>query len=522
MIMAIYPQASINPKITAPAQYAQRIWTRDAAITELIRGRMQGLGPTTSTALATSLLLTTPSLDAALLALEVEGFVLRGQFTPTSPGLPPSPLRGEGWGEGGEAAAALAEEPLTLALSHKGRGDQIEWCERRLLARIHRYTLQSLRAEIEPVSTADCMRFLLEWQGVTRTDQPQGVQALVKIVEQLEGFEISAAAWEAEVLSARMHEYDPNWLDSLCLSGRALWARLQAPKSATTGPVRSTPIGIVTRKQWPLLQTLTSQASDASQLSHSATAMQTYLQAHGASFFDEIASGSHLLASQAEEGLGELVAAGLVTSDSFSGLRALVIPQDKKRRMAARGRRIALFGLEDAGRWSLIRRTANELDATAIEQVAWILLRRYGVVFRRLLEREADWLPPWHILVRALRRLEAQGHIRGGRFVAGIAGEQYALPDAVAALRAIRKRAPNEQLISLSAADPLNLVGTLLPGNRVPALTGNRILLRDGVPVATYIGGETQFLTAFTPQHEWEARNALLHKRMVASQVGTT
>jgi ATP-dependent Lhr-like helicase len=146
--------------------------------------------------------------------------------------------------------------------------------------------------------------------------------------------------------------------------------------------------------------------------------MREYLQTHGASFFDEIAAGSHLLASQAEEGLAELVAAGLVTSDSFSGLRALLIPQDKKRRMAARGRRIALFGLEDAGRWSLIRRAAGEMDGTAIEQVAWILLRRYGVVFRRLLEREADWLPPWHILLRALRRLEAQGHIRGGRFVA--------------------------------------------------------------------------------------------------------
>jgi ATP-dependent Lhr-like helicase len=317
-----------------------------------------------------------------------------------------------------------------------------------------------------------------------------------------------------------MHEYDPNWLDSLCLSGRALWARLQASKSA--GPVRSTPIGLITRKQWPLLQSLTSKAGDTVELSHAAVAMQSYLQTHGASFFDEISSGSNLLASQAEDGLAELVSAGLVTSDSFSGLRAMLIPQDKKRRMAARGRRIALFGLEDAGRWSLIRRTTSELDATAIEQVAWILLRRYGVLFRRLLEREADWLPPWHVLVRALRRLEAQGHIRGGRFVAGIPGEQYALPDAVAALRAMRKRAPSEHLISISAADPLNLVGTLLPGSRVPALTSNRILLRDGVAVATYIGGETNFLAAFTPQHEWEARNALLHKRMVASQVGTT
>jgi len=176
--------------------------------------------------------------------------------------------------------------------------------------------------------------------------------------------------------------------------------------------------------------------------------------------------------------------------------------------------------LEDAGRWSLIRRAADAADPQSVEQVAWILLRRYGVLFRRLLEREADWLPPWHVLLRALRRLEAQGHIRGGRFVAGLPGEQYALPDAVSALRAIRKRPQTEQLISLSAADPLNLVGTLLPGPRVPALTGNRVLLRDGVAVAVYVGGQTQFLTSFTPQHEWEARNALLRKQIVPTQAG--
>lgn len=478
MVTAIYPQAQLTPAIDVPAQYAQRQWEQDVALIEIIRGRVQGMGPTTTSVLATILSLPKTSVDAAMIGLEVEGFVLRGQFTASR--------------------------------------NEIEWCERRLLARIHRYTLQSLRAEIEPVSTADCMRFLLDWQGVTRTDQPQGVQSLSKIVEQLEGYEVPAAAWEADVLPARMHEYDPHWLDSLCLSGRALWTRLQAPKSTTAGPVRSTPIGLVTRKQWPLIQTMTSQASEALELSHSAIAMRDYLQANGASFYDEVASGSRLLGAQAEEGLSELVAAGLVTSDSFSGLRALLIPQDKKRRMAARGRRIALFGLEDAGRWSLIRRDAGELDATAVEQVAWILLRRYGVLFRRLLEREADWLPPWHVLVRALRRLEAQGHIRGGRFVAGIPGEQYALPEAVAAMRAVRKRSPTGQLISLSAADPLNLVGTLLPGPRVPALTGNRILLRDGAPVATHVAGATQFLTQFAPEQEWEARNVLLRGQIMA------
>ena len=493
MISAIYPDGSLHPTMTAPAQYANRTWERDVAIVELLRGRLQGLGPTTSDTLAANLSLSKSEIDVALIALETEGFVLRGQFTPSN--------------------SSSGQLPVA--------GSQLfgstEWCERRLLARIHRYTLQSLRAEIEPASAADCMRFLLEWQGVTRADKAEGVQALATLVEQLEGFEVAAAAWETDVLPTRMHEYDPNWLDSLCLSGRALWARLQAPKSTTAGPVRSTPIGIVTRKQWPLLQTLTSTESNAIELSHSASAMKEYLKMHGASFFDAIASGSNLLNAQAEDALAELVAAGLVTSDSFSGLRALLIPQDKKRRMAARGRRIALFGLEDAGRWSLIDRGASELEPSDVEQVAWLLLRRYGVLFRRLLEREPDWLPPWHVLLRALRRLEAQGHIRGGRFVAGFPGEQYALPDAVSSLRAIRKRASDQQLISLSAADPLNLIGTLLPGPRVPALTGNRILLRDGVAVATLIGGQTQFLTSFTPEHEWEARNVLLRSRMVSS-----
>jgi ATP-dependent helicase Lhr and Lhr-like helicase len=481
MIRCIYPQADLV-SINTPAAY-QRDWQRDTALIELIRGRMQGLGPITSNQLAESLSLSAREIDAALVALETEGFVLRGQFTPGT----------------------------TIT----------EWCERRLLARIHRYTLQSLRAEIEPVTAADCMRFLLEWQGITRNEPAEGVQALASIIEQLEGFEVPAAAWEADILSVRMHEYDPNWLDSVCLSGRALWARLQPPKSLTAGPVRGTPIGLITRKQWPVLQSLIAPSDTELQLSHAAIAMRDYLQQRGASFFDEIAGGAKLLNAQAEDALAELVAAGLVTSDSFSGLRALIIPQDKKRRMAVRGRRIALFGLEDAGRWSLVQRSPSQdkSNHTDIEQMCWILLRRYGVLCRRLIEREADWLPPWHVLLRALRRLEAQGHIRGGRFIAGIPGEHYALPEAVTALRAIRKRAVDGRLVSLSAADPLNLIGTLLPGPRVPALTGNRILLRDGVAIAVYVSGETQLLAQFEPQVEWQARNALLRRPLPASQV---
>jgi ATP-dependent Lhr-like helicase len=489
MIQAVYPQASLEPAITAPADIAAaRSWSREQAVTELIRGRLQGLGPVTARDLAETLQLESSDVGVALVELESEGFVLRGRFS-----------------EEASAPGAIAQGDATL-----------EWCERRLLARIHRYTIKTLRAEIEPVSGADFMRFLFEWQGVTRTPKPEGVESLDAVIKQLEGFEIPAAAWESDVLAARLNDYDPHWLDSLCLSGRALWARLQPSKSAGSGPVRSTPIALVTRRNWSLWHSLAAAPREELQLSHGARALHEYLSMHGASFFDDMVAGTSLLRSQAETALGELVSAGLVNADSYSGLRALLIPQDKKRQLAQRRRRVALFGLEDAGRWSLIRKGKAADDAQALEQIAGILLRRYGVVFRRLLEREADWLPPWHALLRVFRRMEAQGRIRGGRFVAGMSGEQYALPDAVSAMRTVRKQAAQGDLVSLSAADPLNLAGIITPGAKVPALTNNRVLYRDGVPVATLTGGQSDFLVEMESGKEWEARQVLLRKTMVA------
>jgi len=497
MIQAIYPQASLEPAIAAPADIvAARSWTREQAVTELIRGRLQGLGPVTALDLAESLRLESSDVGVALVELESEGFVLRGRFS-----------------EEASAPEAVQQGDATL-----------EWCERRLLARIHRYTIKTLRAEIEPVSGADFMRFLFEWQGVTRSPKPEGVESLDAVIKQLEGYEIPAAAWESDVLAARLNDYDPHWLDSLCLSGRALWARLQPSKSAGSGPVRGTPIALVTRRNWSLWNTLATAPREELQLSHGARALHEYLVTHGASFFDDMVGGTNLLRSQAETALGELVSAGLVNADSYSGLRALLIPQDKKRQLATRRRRVALFGLEDAGRWSLIRKSPaaqgskekGRDDAQALEQIADILLRRYGVVFRRLLEREADWLPPWHALLRVFRRMEAQGRIRGGRFVAGMSGEQYALPDAVSAMRAARKQETRGDLVSLSAADPLNLAGIITPGPKVPALTNNRVLYRDGVPVATLTGGQSDFLVEMEAGKEWEARQALLRKTMLA------
>jgi ATP-dependent Lhr-like helicase len=488
MLRAIYPRATLAPAIEAPPDIsAARAWGRESGITELVRGRLQALGPVTVRDLAEPLGLELADVAISLVELESEGFVLRGRFSAEA-----------------SAPEAVAQGDATL-----------EWCERRLLARIHRYTIKTLRAEIEPVSSADFMRFLLEWQGVTRSPRPEGVESLAAVITQLEGYEIPAAAWESDVLAARLHDYDPHWLDSLCLSGRALWARLQPSKSPGAAPVRSTPIALVTRRNWGLWNALAAAPREELQLSHGARALHDYLTTHGASFFDDMVSGTTLLRTQAETALGELVSAGLVNADSFSGLRALLIPQDKKRQLAARRRRVALFGLEDAGRWSLIRKGKAADEAAALEQVAEILLRRYGVVFRRLLEREADWLPPWHALLRVFRRMEAQGRIRGGRFVAGMSGEQYALPDAVSAMRAVRKQEARGDLVSLSAADPLNLTGIITPGARVAALTNNRVLYRDGVPVAVHAAGQSDFLVAMEPGKEWEARQALLRKTLV-------
>jgi ATP-dependent Lhr-like helicase len=442
----------------------------------------------TAAALADSLGLPVARIDAALAVLQAEGFAMRGAFSAQAP------------------AAS-------------------EWCERRLLARIHRYTVKRLRAEIEPIEARDFLRFLFEWQRVTASGRMEGPDAVGAILAQLEGFEAPASAWETEILPERISEYEPAWLDEQCLAGRFVWTRL-APRRADpergAAPVRATPIVLIARRSVRLWATLTA-ATDCGNLSAPAQRVLQHLGAHGASFFDEITAGSGLLPTQAEEALAELVALGLVNSDSFAGLRALLVPAERRARAGAgrRRRRIALFGMDAAGRWAKIARPAGEADRAAreetVEHVVRTLLRRWGVIFWALLAREADWLPPWRELLMCCRRLEARGEIRGGRFVAGFSGEQYAAPEAIALLREARRRGAEGQMVSLSGADPLNLVGILTPGARLPSLSGNRVLYRDGVPIALYSGGEVSYLTPLPAAEQWQAHNLLLRRHVPAA-----
>lgn len=459
---AIWPDLALQSAIGALPP--DRAWTREEAITDLVRSRLAGEGPTTSSKFAAVTGLSPFEIDAAFYALETEGYALRGRFTP-------------------------------------GANDE-EWCERGLLARIHRYTLKRLRAEIEPVPARDFMRFLFAWQRVTVDERAEGVEAVASVLAQLEGFEAPAAAWESEILPTRISNYSRTWLDELCRAGRVAWTSLRRrPERVAPAPIRTTPIVFMQRREARFWLTL-SPLGDHKQLTSKAQSILAYIREHGASFYDEIVDGTGLMRTYAEEGLAELVSHGVITSDSFAGLRVLLRPAAKRdARMAA--------AMQEAGRWALINRGAvKEKDPLATEHIAHALLKRYGVVFWRLLEREASWLPSWRELLYVFRRMEARGDIRGGRFVAGFAGEQFALPEAVGALRDIRRRPSEGEFVSISAADPLNFVGILTPGAKLPVLTRNRVLFKDGVPVAVLARGEVTGLS--DAPVDWEIRKRLL------------
>ncbi len=482
LFASIWPETDPEPALAAPAALAGQEWSRETALMEIVRGRLEGLGPVTETQLATSLGAAREDIAAALAGLEAEGFAMRGRFT------------------------ANADEP--------------EWCERRLLARINRYTVKRLRAEIEPVAARDFLRFLLSWQHVDEDARMEGPDALEQVIEQLEGFEAPAGAWEKEILAGRVNGYAPTWLDDRCRSGRVTWIRLRPQNcrvdgtSRRAGPIKSTPIALLPRQHAGIWRT-PCRTEGAAALKPHAQTVADYIHKHGASFFDDIVAGTGLLRTQVEDALAELVALGSCNSDSFGGLRALLVPSAERRPLtgAKRRHRTVSYGMADAGRWAIAGVALPTESVPAVEHIARTLLRRYGVVFWRLLEREAERLPPWRELLRAYRRLESRGEIRGGRFVAGFTGEQFALPEAVGKLREMRRSKPADELNSVCGADPLNLLGILTPGPRLPAVTGNRLLYRDGLPIAVLVGGEMQLLSDADTVPVWQLRLALLGRR---------
>lgn len=445
----------------------------EQALVEIVRSRLEGLGPVTVKQLAAPVGQSDADIQQALLALEQEGFVIQGYFNPGQ--------------------------------------SETEWCERGLLARIHRYTLKQLRNEIEPVSPADFMSFLFSWQGLD--DPGRGVEALERSLLQLEGVSLPAGSWEEEVLPARMQPYFSTQLDELCSSGKITWLRV-APSSSKEGKrrnpaIRTTPIVFYPRPH--LAYWYRSESAKDDGLSSTALKVLQVLRQWGASFFEELLQQTGVLKTQLEEALGELVACGIVNSDQFQGLRALITPQKKQSRYQRRkaARQAPLAG---GGRWSLIRPPLEPEDGQQrIEHIVRTLLNRYGVVFRKLLDRE-NGLPSWRELLYQLRRLEARGELRGGRFVDGFAGEQFALPEAVSLMRDIRKRNNRGQMVTISSADPLNLTGIITPGDRVAAQLGNRILFLDGKPVATSQGGDIQIIDSIAQNEHVRIKNLLTRK----------
>ncbi|MGH9509246.1 MAG: Lhr family helicase, partial [Terriglobales bacterium] len=464
--LAIFPEARFESQL--PDVETATPSPSDALLA-MVTGWMMHSGPTTASELGENLGLAASEIDKALLRLEAAGTILRGKFRDARPGAA---------GPQGTARLHAQAEP-----------HETEWCERRLLARIHRLTLGTLRKQIEPVTAAEFMQWLLRWQHVAPETQLRGERGVLEALRQLQGFEVPANSWEPQVLARRVAEYDPKVLDQLCLTGAVGWGRL-SPHPATLEdsagsrrrvvPTSVAPITFFVREEadWMLPQRPANEADELRGLSHGARAVCDFLRQRGASFFADIVRGTEKLKAEVETALWELVAGGLVTADGFDNLRALI---DPKRRSGQGGGRTTR-PRHSTGRWSLLYAGDGADRTRAVAATCRMLLARYGVVFRDLLAREAV-VPAWRELLIAFRRLEDRGEVRGGRFVSGFLGEQFALPMAVESLRALRRSGLSNERVTLSAADPLNLVGILVPGERVPSISGRTVTLRDGVPL---------------------------------------
>jgi len=455
---ALHPRASLQPD--PESVYPRSGLDRDKAMVELLRSRLAGLGPVSTAILANDFALSPAEMDAALIALQTEGYA--------------------------------------MVMADAGAPDrQKTWCERRLLARIHRYSRERRRKAARPVPPAAFMRFLLNWHGL---DDPAG--ELEQVLALLEGWTAPVAAWEQGLLASRCADYSPQRLDEQFLSGFATWFRSGITGQGGHQLVAATPIAIVPRRHADSWRS--TPPAEATEPSGLANKVLQVLRERGAMFTVDLEQGTGLMPVQMEQAIGELVARGLVTADAFSPLRWLIRPESEKRRKqkALRGRRGPVQpGL--LGRWSITGdppvnttgQSDNELfqDQARLATLCEALLRRYGVVFRAVLDRES-LLPPWRHLLRYLRRMEDRGEVYGGRFVDGFSGEQFALPEAVGLLRRHAADPAERQVKVINATDPLNLGGIITPGVKTAAKAGNRILLLDGVPAARLQGDDLELL----------------------------
>jgi ATP-dependent helicase Lhr and Lhr-like helicase len=444
----IFPGADFSSKLP---EIESAVKSREEVVLDLAAGWMHHSGPVTVGELAAALGLDAADGEKAMLRLEASGAVLRGQFSDTRTG-------------------------------------ETEWCDRRLLARIHRLTLGTLRKQVEAVTAAQFMRWLLRWQHIAPNSRVSGERGTLEILQRLQGFEAPANSWERQILARRIADYDPKVLDQLCLTGAVGWGRV-SPHPATLEalpterrrvvPTSVAPITFFVREDadWMIAHR---QAGDQETrgLSPDAQAVFQFLRQRGASFFADIVRGTGKLKAEVETALWELVAGGLLTADGFDNLRALIDPK----RRSGQGHGRGIRPRHSAGRWSLLYSGEPVERARALEATCWMLLKRYGIVFREILSRETI-LPKWREVLITLRRLEDQGEVRGGRFVSGFLGEQFALPTAVESLRAQRNVLANGEVVTISAADPLNLVGIVVPGERVAANSGRMVAFRDGVAV---------------------------------------
>ena len=517
---AVFPEQL--SKLLLPEVLHSETWENADALREIIRGRLECLGPVTAGRLAGELALPQSDVDQALLALQVEGFAFQGQFTPVS-----------------QAALAATGETLPT-----------EWCERRLLQRIHRYTIDQHKKKIKPVSLAVFTEYLFEHQQLlpirpddhTLESGLDGQTRLYNTVNILDGSSAPAVSWESDIYPARIPNYEPAWLDAMCISGKVVWGRYLLPASQispkqrrlpvqrkrSAGPIKSTPVSLLVRSNqdiWKVLAETQTADNRAEGLSDSANRIEADLLAFGASFLDQIQSRTDLRKSQLEDGLAELVSLGRVCSDSFTGLRALLTPNQNRSSVSIKGSRKAMFGLEDAGRWSLLQTSTGAnaqpnprgeagLDDEQMERLAIIYLQRWGVVFRALIEKES-LAPPWRPLLAVYRRMELKGTVRGGRFISGVGGEQFAFSETIDSLRKLknaRETSASASHYCLSATDPANLINLILPTRKLARLAGNRVLYRGGVPIALMESGEIRLLRQMGEEEQLQVRQMLTER----------